>query len=377
MRWPWSKAAEPEQRQAATGYTSQIVGALHAAAEGGTEATPIATAALEIAAGLYARCMAAAVPTGAPGADMVLTADALALIARDMIRRGESHHRILVRKGRIVLEPQGFAYAHGAGPDPMSWTYSSTAYGPTDSVHAWVRAPAMLHCRYSVDSSRPWLGVPPWTWGSTTGRAIAGLDRLVANNAGAPQGHLLGVPEAPQPAEDDESRQLDDFRADLYSAKGRTLVVERAADWHRGQGRDGPAGAGRGGFDLQSYGLAAEHWDALRTAAGRDLIAACGVPPTLFVANSDGTAQREAFRRFLHSSLRPMARLIEAEARLKLDMPGLTLDLSELWAADVAGRARAFAAFIKSGMHPDDAAYNTGVVLTRDVARPAGASPGT
>ena len=105
---------------------------------------------------------------------------------------------------------------------------------------------------------------------------------------------------------------------------------------------------------------------AIRTDTGRDVLSACGVPPTLFVANSDGTAQREAFRRLLHASLRPMARPIEAEARAKLDAPGLTLDLSELHAADVAGRARAFGQLVKAGVHAENAAANTGVVLTRD-----------
>ncbi len=62
--------------------------------------------------------------------------------------------------------------------------------------------------------------------------------------------------------------------------------------------------------------------DALRTETGRDLLAAFGVPLTLFVANSGGTAQRYAFRRFMHASLCPIVLLIEAEARRKLDSRG-------------------------------------------------------
>ena len=58
---------------------------------------------------------------------------------------------------------------------------------------------------------------------------------------------------------------------------------------------------------------------------------------------------------------------MEAELRLKLDMPRLELDLSDNHAADVADRARAFSQFVKAGVHPEDAAANTGVVLTRPV----------
>ena len=77
-------------------------------------------------------------------------------------------------------EPVGFAYAHGAGPDPMRWTCNATLYGPTDSRHEWVPAASMLHCRYSVDASRPWLGVPAWSWAASTSQAIAAFDRMVA-----------------------------------------------------------------------------------------------------------------------------------------------------------------------------------------------------
>ena len=60
----------------------------------------------------------------------------------------------------------------------------------------------------------------------------------------------------------------------------------------------------------------------------------------------------------------------EDELRVKLDAPELTLDMSEIGAADVAGRARAFGAFIKAGMDPEDAARETGVMLTKPLRDP-------
>ena len=73
MRWPWSKR-EPEQRSGSVGYTASLVAALQAGAEGSTiESAPLATAALEAASGLYARCMAAAVVQGPPAVQRALS----------------------------------------------------------------------------------------------------------------------------------------------------------------------------------------------------------------------------------------------------------------------------------------------------------------
>ncbi len=160
MRWPWQKQT-PEQRSTPQGYTASLTAAFEGAAVAGTETAPLATAALEAAAGLYARCMAAALVQGDPAIERALTPAVLGLMARNLIRRGEDFHLVQVRNGRLVLRPQGFIYAHGNSADPLAWTYRTTEYGPTDSVHRWVPAASMLHTRYSVDSSRPWLGVPP------------------------------------------------------------------------------------------------------------------------------------------------------------------------------------------------------------------------
>ena len=76
--------------------------------------------------------MAAAVVKGADDVADALTPPCWRLIARNLIRRGEDHHRIYVRGGRLVLEPVGFAYAHGNGPDPIGvdlQRYTVRSYG--------------------------------------------------------------------------------------------------------------------------------------------------------------------------------------------------------------------------------------------------------
>ena len=356
MRWPWQR--KPERRN----YTDTVTAAFQSAAEGGASTAPLATAALEAAAGLWARCLAAATVRDADD-DVVeaLSPAVLAQLGRELVRKGESIWRIRTPAGRAVLDPVAYATLTGGSPDPLSWVYDLNMYGPTDSTRAFRGAAGVLHIRLAFDSTRPWQGVPPWSWASSTGRAITNLEKLVADEAGAPFGYLLGVPAAP--GGDGNADPTAALRSDLARAQGKTLVIEDAAGWDPDS-----SGQRRAGFAVTRFGANPPGTlDALRTETGRDVLAACGVPPTLFVANSDGTAQREAFRRFMHSTLRPVARLIEAEARLKLDSPALTLDLSELWAADVAGRARAFGQLVQAGVDPADAAANTGVHLTRPI----------
>ena len=66
---------------------------------------------------------------------------------------------------------------------------------------------------------------------------------------------------------------------------------------------------------------------------------------------------------------------MEAELRVKLDAPGLVLDLSPLAAADVSGRARAIKAMLESGIDPEDAARETGVTLTKPLREPKPSEP--
>ena len=92
------------------------------------------------------------------------------------------------------------------------------------------------------------------------------------------------------------------------------------------------------------------------------MLALCGVPPAL-ATDSDGTSQRENWRRFLHGTVSPVARLVEAELRAKLDEPTLSITFDSLYAADVMGRARAWRSLVdpEGKMDPDQAKKLTGL----------------
>lgn len=74
----------------------------------------------------------------------------------------------------------------------------------------------------------------------------------------------------------------------------------------------------------------------LREDAAMSILSACGVPAELVTGKAEGTGGREAWRRFLHGSVDPVAKLVAEELTLKLEQD-VTLDLSSLHASDVRG----------------------------------------
>ncbi len=96
-----------------------------------------------------------------------------------------------------------------------------------------------------------------------------------------------------------------------------------------------------------------------------EVASACGCPAALFAESGDGTARREAFRQFLHATLQPLGDLIARELSEKLEAP-IALNLDRLFAADLAGRARAFQSMVGAGMDPGKAAGLAGLMTGDD-----------
>ena len=83
--------------------------------------------------------------------------------------------------------------------------------------------------------------------------------------------------------------------------------------------------------------------------------------PSLFSSDSGDSGQREGFRRFLHTTLQPLAKQVEAELSEKLD-GDVKLDLSATFASDLSGRSRAFASMVNGGMSLEKAAGLAGLM---------------
>ena len=74
------------------------------------------------------------------------------------------------------------------------------------------------------------------------------------------------------------------------------------------------------------------------------ILSICGIPPGL--ARAEGGESRESFRRWYSGTVLPLAALVQAELRAKLDVPDLRLDFGALAAADIHGRARAWRSLV-------------------------------
>ena len=233
--WPFGKR-EPEKRQSIP-FTDAVVSALAAQAGGAGIGDASAIAALEAAVALYSRAFAAAklspaVPALSPGC--------MALIARNLIRRGEDVHQLMVDGAAVRLQPIGSWDVRG-GPRESDWWYRVEEFGPSGNLTHFVPAAAVLHCRYAVDSARPWYGIGPLGWARSTGTLAANLETRLGEEAGAPVGHVLPVPSDGGDGTDDDP--LKSFKADLAGAKGRTILAETtAAGW--GDGKNGRTASG-------------------------------------------------------------------------------------------------------------------------------------
>ena len=118
--------------------------------------------------------------------------------------------------------------------------------------------------------------------------------------------------------------------------------------------------------DWQPSRLDAKPSDALvdlSDKASLALLAAYRVPPELMSGQGQGTAAREAFRRFLHSTVTPLVSAMAAKAAHNLPTPVLAFDTTGVHAADVQGRPRAFQSPVGGGMNVSRATALSGLLI--------------
>ena len=105
----------------------------------------------------------------------------------------------------------------------------------------------------------------------------------------------------------------------------------------------------------------------LHKRATQEVYAACGLNPSIFESGT-GTQARESYRQALFGTIAPLGRIVETELRDKLNDPGIAIDWSELRAAEIASRARAFQSMVGGGMPLDRATALSGLMVPDDAA---------
>ena len=279
--WPFTRRTEHRQ----AGYSDGVVAALLSRASG-THADPAATAAVEAAAGALSRAFASADVTPLTPATRGITPDVLAQVGRSLIVRGEIVLIITVREGQVLLPPAASWDVTGTA-DSTTWRYRCDLAGPSGSTTIARPADGVVHCRYSTDPARPWVGVGPLERARLSGRLSAELEAALGDEASGTRGYLLPVPTGGQ----DDS--VSDLRRDIGSLGGKVALVETVAS---GWG-DGRMAAPRGDYEPKRLGANPPvSLATLRSDAAQAVLSACGVPVEL-VTSGDGTGQREAWRR--------------------------------------------------------------------------------
>ena len=331
----------PVARREARNYETMILNQVLATATGSSTAGAGALGALETASGVWARAMAGARVSPQNRRTTALTPAVLSHIARQLVRRGEACFLIDVDRGGHLrlLEASTWSVTGGAR---RPWRYQVTITGPSATETQWVSGEQVAHAMYSHSELQPWRGLGPLQWAATTGRLSIELERLLSDELSGPRGSLVSVPEghagdAPEGETDPKAK----LEADLHHLRGGVALVETTAG---GWGDKGGAPQA----DWRPRRLGADPPTSLadiRMGVERTVLALCGVPPAL-ATDADGTAQRESWRRFLHGTVSPVARLVEAELREKLDEPNLSITFDSLYAADLSGRARAWRSLV-------------------------------
>ena len=338
MRWPWSRR---EKRDSGGDFSDAVVRLIEAQAAGSV-ADASSTAAVEAAAGALSRAFAAAEIVGPAWVQEAVSPGVLAQVGRDLIRTGDSMHVIRMgAMGEVRLIPASSWHFEG-NHDPSTWTVRVTAYGPSTSTTWNIPASGVIFVRWGSNPGQPYVGTGPLSWASTTARLQSEAERSLADEAQGPIAQLLAIPQDGGDAGDDDP--LASLKSDIRTARGKALLVETAAaGW--GEGR---TAAPQRDWQAARLGpMPPESMVMTRKDAFEAVLAACGVPPSLFT-DADGTSQREALRRWHLNLVLPMARLVEHELSMKLETP-VTLKFDS-YALDMVSRATVVAKLAQAGV---------------------------
>ena len=350
VRWPWSKR---ERRDSGGDFSDTVVRLIEAQAAG-TAADASSTAAVEAASGALSRAFASAEVVGEPWVAEAVTPGVLAQVGRDLIRSGDSMHVVRVGGDGVVRLIPCSSWHWDGNHDPASWTVRATAYGPSTSTTWNLPAAGVVFVRWGSNPGQPYIGTGPTSWAHTTARLGSEVERSIADEAAGPLAQLLAVPQDGGADGDDDP--LAGLKADIRTARGKALLVETTnAGWGEGK-----AAAPQQDWRQQRLGPhPPEVLAQLRRDAFEHVLAACGTPPSLFL-DADGTAQREAVRRWHLGTVLPLARLVEHELSAKFETDvRLKFDNYPL---DLAGRAQAFQKLVAGGVAVNDALATSGLL---------------
>ena len=345
----WFKNRLAEKRS----YSSIIIQSLEAATTARVT-NAASSAAVECVGGLLARSLSSARVDAPDWLKRALTPAYMGQVGRELIRCGE--HLSMIRVGLdgvVHLEP-AHSWSWRGGPYEENWRCLATYTGPNITETREVSRDGVVFVQWARLSDEPHRGRGPVSLASLAARAAAEAEKSLGDESSGPISQFLTVPDG-YSGDDAEFAGL---RDDISKARGKALLLEST------QGGYGDRG-GAPARDWVASRLGPNPPESLVTLArdtfGR-LCAACGASESLF-ADRDGTAMREAWRRFHLATVLPVAGMIEHELSARFDEP-VKLHF-DMYPTDLPGRASAFQRLVAGGMSVEKAAAISGI-LTPD-----------
>ena len=281
-----------------------------------------------------------------------LSPEFFSLAASELVWRGNAMFRIVIRQGEIVLLPASGGEVTSGTEDPATWRYNLEFRRPGEfaPVARNVAAEGVVHFRVGTSAYAPWLGVSGLARAGMTGDQMAYAENSLKNEMRAPVAHAIPMPHGGSTTTANATRVGDALGAD----DGKTQLLEALG----GNLRDDTSNL-RDEYNQKDFGPHVPASSlALRDSTGLWLLAAQGVPPSLY--NGAGGALREAYRHFFTATVKAWAAMMVAELNAKLETT-LTLRFPEIAQADIAARSRSFNSLRQGGATFDSAAATTGL----------------
>ena len=360
MRWPWSRKAE--QRQSGGGYTDAIVAAIEAQASA-TVADVSSTAAIEAAAGALSRAFMSATVDGPSWAQEAVSPVWLSQVGRSLVREGASLSVVVMGgDGMPELVPAAFWNFENVNPGAQegerenTWQARVSTYGPSTSYTRLLPRDRLVFVRWGTSPGTRYRGQGPTSWAHLTARLQGEAERSLADEAAGPLAMLLTTPEGVDTDSEDDDDPWAAVRTQLAAARGGSILLETTSTG----GGDGPSAAPRRDWEPRRLGPAPpEAMVAVADAAFSRMLAACGCSPALF-DDSDGTSKREALRQWHMGTVKPLARLLEHELAMRLDVP-VKLHFDG-YPRDMVSRAQVFAKLVAGGTTVEQALEVAGLL---------------
>ena len=329
-----------ETRAEGGGYTSLVIDGLQAR-YGRSGAVSSASGAVQSASGLWARCLAACCPADHP----IVDAELLGSIGYDLGVEGETLWTPVVGPRGLMLARASTWTVYGTCSTPDGWEYDAIFNGPTGQTSRRLLADQAIHIRYLPDARRPWAGVPPWRRAPRLAELAAEVELALVAEARSPVKRIFPIPSGGA----DNDATAEKIKSKLRDRNEAVLLPETTAvGW--GAGRpDAPQ------RDWRSEHMTPDPMPGIVALCGdipHQVGALYGIP---FGLNSENASQqREDWRRFVASSISPIAKLVQRVLEAALEEP-VSLDVGALRSWDTTGAGRTVHVLTAAGVPLADA----------------------